>query len=359
MLSRRRCCINAAILIILTFLSALILVWSSSVNSIQQPPHSRQLESSLDMGVDPVSNLSVFITDSMNAGQTFKTQKPVQNESYNLPSISHELLKRFPKVMIIGFGKAGTKALFEALKLHPQLSGPYKERRFFSQHYSIGLENYLRSLPDPPNHGYNSEKSPDYIIVPPSPKRIRLAASIAGVNLHSLKFVVVLRDPIDRAMSEYLEWNILRKSSSKPRLPPFEDMVIDKNGDVDASQPFINASCYAYHIQNWLKHFSNEQMCYVDGDMFVMDPLKELHMLETCLKLEHYFSEKNFVYDQGRGFYCFQDPKSVNKSTCMNKSKGRKHPDIPEHVVKRLRNYFQPWSSRIPELTGRTITWST
>lgn len=365
MLSRRRCCINAAVLILLTFLSALILIWSSAVDNFQEPPHSRQPDSLL-MGLHelgPVrsgssSPLSVSIVDSNNARWSFNTQNPAQNGSYKFSPVSHELLRRFPQVMIIGFGKAGTKALYEALKLHPKLSGPYKEKRFFSQYYSIGLESYLMSLPDPPDDGFNSEKSPDYIIVPASPKRIKLAASITGVSSHNLKFVVVLRDPIDRAMSEYLEWNIQRKASNKPRLPPFEDMVIDKNGNVDASQPFINTSCYAYHIRNWLKHFSREQMCYVDGDMFVVDPLKEMRMLEECLQLDHYFSPKNFVYDDVRGFYCFQDPKSMTKSVCMNKSKGRKHPDIPEHVVKMLTNYFQPWCSLIPDLIGRTVTCS-
>ena len=365
MLNRRRCCINAAVLIVLTFLSALFLVWSSSINtySVQEPWNSQPKSSLADKEVvHPVGDgpplLNHSVSESKSNRHSLKTQALSQNDSYKFPPISDKLLKRFPQVMIIGFGKAGTKALYEALKLHPQLSGPYREKRFFSQHFSMGLENYLRSLPDPPEDGFNSEKSPDYIIVPTAPKRIKSAASITGISLNRLKFIVVLRDPIDRAMSEYLEWNIQRKSLSRPRLPPFEAMVIDNAGNVDASQPFLNASCYAYHINNWLKYFSKEQMCYIDGDMFVSDPLKEIHMLEECLQLQHYFSNKNFIYDKGRGFYCFQDTSSVNNSMCMNKSKGRKHPNIAEHVVQMLRSYFQPWNNLIPGLIGRPISWS-
>lgn len=349
MLSRRRCCVNAAILIVLTFLSALILVWSSVVNNYgeqEQPTsHHQPQPKSLNVGVS-------------GGGDPIDADLRLLNRSLPIKvQISGELLKRFPKIMIVGFGKTGTKALYEALKLHPQVSGPYKEKRFFSKHYSLGLESYLRSLPNPPEGGFNSEKSPDYIIEPASPSRIISSASIVGINMHSLKFIVVLRDPINRAVSEYLEWNIQRKSLNRQRLPPFQEMVIDKTGNVDASQPFLNASCYAYHIHNWLKHFAKEQMCYVDGDMFVFDPLKELHLLEECLQLEHYFSEKNFTFDKERGFYCFQDPKSVSNSLCMNKSKGRKHPYIPEHVVEMLRTYFQPWNNLLPNLIGRTITW--
>ena len=371
MLSRRRCCINAISLLILTLLSALILVWSSTVtNQKLQILHSREP----DNGASDNSNFvaesffstrssrlrfshSVSTVDSHNTSLSPQKRSVIPNSTEKLLSISRELLMRFPQVMIIGFGKAGTKALYEALKIHPQLSGSYREKRFFSQHYSIGLENYLRSLPEPPDGGFNTEKSPDYIIVPAASKRIKLASSVPEIGSHKLRFVVVLRDPVDRAMSEYLEWNIQRKSLNRPKLPSFEDMVIDKNGNVDELQPFINASCYAYHIQNWLKYFLEDQMCYVDGDEFVVNPLKEMLMLEACLQLEHYFSERNFVYDEGRGFFCFHDPKLVNSSMCMNKSKGRKHPDIPMHVEKLLRSYFHPWNSRLPGMIGRNIAW--
>ena len=372
MLSRRRCCVNITVFAVLTLLSAIILIWSSttggrnvddlSVIRPRQPSYSLTRNGTnltahrLKTVAEPIGDGSRVLNRQEDSS---KEHTPAQNISrVKFAPVANKLLKRFPRVMIIGFGKAGTKALYEALKLHPQLSGPYKEQRFFSQHYSIGLDKYLRSLPDPPKGGYNSEKSPDYIIVPEAPKRIKLAASSAGVNTGNLKFVVVLRDPVDRAMSEYLEWNILRRSSNKPRLPPFEDMVVGKSGGVDTSQPFINASCYAYHIHNWLEHFSKDQMCYVDGDRFVTDPLKEVHLLEECLRLDHYFSDVNFVYDPAKGFYCFQDRNSVNNSVCMNKSKGRKHPDIAQEVEKKLRNYFQPWDNLLPDLTGRPPSWT-
>ena len=70
------------------------------------------------------------------------------------PSTS-QLLRRFPKYMIIGFGKAGTKAV---LKLHPSLKGPETEQRYFSRYYSQGLSSYLVHLPDPHLVGLRSRK---------------------------------------------------------------------------------------------------------------------------------------------------------------------------------------------------------
>ena len=277
---------------------------------------------------------------------------PLNLSSALTPSTSR-LVKRFPKYMIIGFGKAGTRALYEALKLHPSLSGPQAERRYFSRYYSKGLSSYLTHLPDPPPGGFTIEKSPDYITDPETPKRIVETAKMIGIDSSSLKFIVVLRNPIDRAMSEYLEWNIQHKLHHQPLLQPFSRMVLTTTGEVNSSVLFLNSSCYAQHILNWLQMFSQDQMCYVDGDRFISNPYEEVHILEQCLGLRQFFTRNNFVYQQQRGFYCFH---VGGKNLCMGKSKGRRHPSIPQGVLAKLKVFFHPWNDQLLELTGRKFT---
>ena len=268
------------------------------------------------------------------------------------PSTSR-LVKRFPRYMIIGFGKAGTKALYEALKLHPSLSGPLTERRYFSRYYSKGLWSYLTHLPDPPPGGFTIEKSPDYITSPETPKRIVQTAKMIGINSSSLKFIVVLRNPIDRAMSEYLEWNIQHRLHHQPLLPSFSKMVVTTTGEVNSSVLFLNSSCYAQHILNWLQVFRQEQMCFVDGDQFISNPYEEVHILEQCMGIRQFFTQDNFVYQPQRGFYCFQ---VRGENLCMSKAKGRKHPTIPQGVLAKLKAFFHPWNKQLLDLTGREFT---
>ena len=260
------------------------------------------------------------------------------------------LADRFPRFMIIGFGKAGTRALYNALRLHPQLSGPKMEERFFSLKFSKGLKRYLNSFPSPPQGVFLIEKSPDYILSTVVPSRILRSAELARVDVGKLKFIVVLRDPIDRAMSEYLEWNYQRQSKHATLLPPFEEMVV-KNGVIDDQQPFLNASCYAYHIKNWIRTFSKDKICYVDGDAFVTDPLTQIHNLEACMGISHHFSTSNFVYNEKRGFYCFKE----KRLQCLGSSKGRKHPDIPPDVRKKLSLYFKACNVDLVGLTGASF----
>lgn len=268
-------------------------------------------------------------------------------------SYTSQLIKRFPKYMLIGFGKAGTKALYEALKLHPSLSGPQAERRYFSRYYYKGLSSYLTHLPDPPPGGFTIEKSPDYITDPETPKRIVETAKMIGIDSSSLKFIVVLRNPIDRAMSEYLEWNIQHKLHHQPLLQPFSRMVLTTTGEVNSAVMFLNSSCYAQHILNWLQVFSQDQMCYVDGDRFISNPYEEVHILEQCLGLRQFFSQDNFVYQPRRGFYCFL---VRSRQLCMNASKGRRHPDIPQAIRMKLKRFFHPWNEQLLNITRRELT---
>ena len=278
---------------------------------------------------------------------------PLNLSSAVTPSTSR-LVKRFPRYMIIGFGKAGTRALYEALKLHPSLSGPQAERRYFSRYYSKGLWSYLTHLPDPPPGGFTIEKSPDYITNPETPKRIVETTKMIGINSSSLKFIVVLRNPIDRAMSEYLEWKIQHRLHHQPLLPSFSKMVVTTTGEVNSAVLFLNSSCYAQHILNWLQVFSQEQMCFVDGDRFISNPYEEVHILEQCMGLRRFFTQDNFVYQQQRGFYCFQ-VRGKNLQ-CMSKAKGRKHPSIPQGVLAKLKMFFHPWNDQLLDLTGREFT---
>ena len=284
-------------------------------------------------------------------------QSPHKDSKEKLKSYYSSLSRRFPRIMIVGFGKTGTRALFDTLKMHPMLTGPSSEKRFFSDHYEKGLWSYLKSLPDPPANGMVIEKSPDYIIDYPAAPRIASSARNVDIKPDKLKFIVMLRDPIDRAMSEYLEWRSARKSSHKPPLPPFDDMVMLKNGSIDASRPFLIASNYQTHIKHWYEHFNPNQTCFVDGDKFIKDPFSEIHFLEECLLLPPHFTPRHFVFNSKKGFYCFKSSPDQEAAHCMNASKGRKHPDISSSVLEHLRRYYRPFDSQLLPLTGRLMLW--
>ena len=342
----------AALLLVLSTCVVIVLLSTNqsltiSVRSAREFEAALSATSATSIAVD-----RIYTPTTTNEQHLTNVQSSFHSKEYPEPTIynnsSSSFASRFPRVMIIGFGKAGTKTVYEFLKHHPQLSGPEKEMRFFSRHYDQGLESYLRYLPPPSHNGFVIEKSPDYVIVPEAAGRIIASADSLGIPVSKLKFVVMLRNPIDRAMSEYLEWNVQRKLRQESVLPGFDMLVTLKTGELNWDIKFINTSCYAYHLQRWLKHFRAKQMCYADGDTFISNPYQVIKKIESCLNLDSYFTEDNFVLDHKRGFYCFQD-QSLH---CMGEGKGRLHPPIRKIIQDKLVEYFSEWDEVLKNITG-------
>ena len=162
--------------------------------------------------------------------QTSKSQKcdiPVNNN--RAPSA-----QRFPHIIIIGFGKAGTRALYQMIRMHPDVVGPSQELRFFSDDikYKQGVHAYIKLMPATTKTQRTIEKSPDYIIKPGVAERLKKAI----IHCHrgdDIKFIVVLREPFKRAVSEYLHWKLYVKRHMRQTLDEFEKLVFKESGEIN------------------------------------------------------------------------------------------------------------------------------
>jgi hypothetical protein len=364
----KRWCVALNVVLAITVLGVYLRIRAHPLDLLMQGPgvvYRRETQKNATMDIhDATSPPVLTVTGSQNASITklgvgVMHKVGALHRGHRRPTKPRlrGWAKRFPTVMIVGFGKAGTRALFDALKMHPDLRGPTTERRFFSDHYKKGLLHYLMSLPEPPKGGYIIEKSPDYIIDEPVPSRIISALDELGVHVGVMKFIVVLRDPVDRAMSEYLEWQASRHNSGMKELPPFDAMVLNPNGSINIKQPFLDSSRYSKYIKHWYQFFKRTQTCFVDGDRFTKDPFSEVHLLEECLNLRPHFTPEHFVYEQKRGFYCFKASTSQENSLCMGNGKGRRHPAIPKNLLAALHRHYQPFDDQLLSLTGRSMQW--
>lgn len=71
----------------------------------------------------------------------------IDNSKYTEFEIKNKT-KRLPQAIIIGVKKAGTRALLEYLRLHPQVKAPGPEPHFFDKNYEKGLNWYRYVLGD-------------------------------------------------------------------------------------------------------------------------------------------------------------------------------------------------------------------
>jgi hypothetical protein len=121
-----------------------------------------------------------------------------------------------PDVLIIGAPKAGTTALHAALSRHPQIyASPVKEPKYYlcsdapppayrgpgdahsQREWIWRQEDYAALFAAAPADALRLESTPLYLYVPTARRRI-------AEELPEAKLIVVVRDPIDRAYSNWM-----------------------------------------------------------------------------------------------------------------------------------------------------------
>lgn len=196
-----------------------------------------------------------------------------------------------PNFMCIGAVKSATTSLFEILKQHPLITlSSFKEPHFFdnSKNYQKGKQWYLRSyFSNIESAQVIGEFTPTYLSSSISPKRILTTFG------SKIKFVVILRNPIDRAYSHYLH----TKRDEYEKLG-FIDAVLNENdrltqfnktedGISFSRFSYIYQGQYAQHINNYLNYFSIEQFHFVLFNDFINKREETIQRLLSFLGIDN------------------------------------------------------------------------
>ncbi|XP_075044991.1 heparan sulfate glucosamine 3-O-sulfotransferase 1 [Mixophyes fleayi] len=283
--------------------------------------------------------------------------RPTSNEKiYTTPPPGNELKnilhpngsqQHLPHSIIIGVRKGGTRALLEMLSLHSEISAAESEIHFFDwkDQYGKGLQWYVSQMPFSYPHQLTVEKTPAYFTSPDVPERI--------YNMNgTIKLLLILRDPIERVLSDYTQvyYNHMQKNKT---YPPVEQLLL-RNRELNTDYKAINKSLYYNYMENWLKFFPLQNIHIVDGDYLIKDPFHEMQKVERFLNLAPQINASNFYFNKTKGFYCLRDS---GRERCLHESKGRAHPHINSFLLAKLRAYFYEPNKKFFELVGRTFDW--
>ncbi|OWF38183.1 heparan sulfate glucosamine 3-O-sulfotransferase 1-like [Mizuhopecten yessoensis] len=264
------------------------------------------------------------------------------------------LRQRLPQCLIIGVKKAGTGAMVQYLKMHPDVVIADGELNFFDyeRNYQQGFEYYKKLMPPSYEGQITMEKTSNYFHNKDTEWRV--------YNMNSsMKMILLVREPIARTVSDYLQRK-LKDKVTKELTPPFEELIIrQKNGRINEGYPGIRPSFYYKHMLRWLKYFPLSQIHIVDGDNLVQNPFEEVHAVEKFLGLPHFITQDRFVFSDQKGFYCMSIDgyNGTRQEQCLSRGKGRKHPDIDEGVMEMLTDLFRPLNQQFYKLIGRKFDW--
>lgn len=232
-----------------------------------------------------------------------------------------------PNYMVIGAQKGGTTAFQYHFNLHPDIYMKDGEPHFFDKHisYKKGIKYYEGNFTT--NKKYIGEKTPSYIY-------LRHAIDRIYKNYPNIKLIIVLREPVSRAYSQY---NM--SITTKP-------------------QKFKN------FIQS-IKDIENVKLCNIKDNGywalqrgFYVDQIE--YILSKFPKENVYISifeeNKNNSLDEYNKIFQFIGAKPLQKLD-INDSirKGKYDKPISKKDFLYLYNIYKPYNERLYNLLGRRI----
>ena len=195
------------------------------------------------------------------------------------------------------------------------------------------------------------EKTPSYFVTTGAAERVYNMSR----DVHLL---VVVRDPVTRALSQFTQAQSRRRQRSYSDRPTsFERraFIDDDRTLVDTSWSAINVGLYARHLRRWLDVFPRRQIHLVHGERLVTDPADQLADVQTFLGLRPVITRRHFHFNATKGFPCLRTRSETVR--CLGKTKGRVHPSVDGDVLRKLRDFYRPHNAQLYALTGIDFGW--
>lgn len=202
-----------------------------------------------------------------------------------------------PDFLIIGVQKGGTTSLYRYLLQHPQVApAATKEVHFFDLHYERGLDWYQAQFPElGARRGdrpvLTGEASPYYVFHPLAAQRIQEVMPTA-------KLIVLLRNPVDRALSHYfheVRWGFetldldAALACEGDRLAGEAERMLDDGSYQSFNYQhysYLKRGCYGEQLKMWRSQFSASQILVLCSEQFYKNPAITLGRVTEFLGLD-------------------------------------------------------------------------
>jgi hypothetical protein len=190
---------------------------------------------------------------------------------------------KLPSFIILGAQKAGTTSLHNALMKHSDIymSHP-KEVSFFNieKNYSRGAEWYTSFFAKRGLEKQAGETTPSYLWDERVPSRIAKV-------LPDAKFIVLLRNPVDRGYSAY--WYAYRNGDETL---PFKDALkveairATQGDSIRGFSSYVDRGLYAQQIKRYLQFFDRSRFLFLISEEYQGNPRKTLHTVTRFLGVD-------------------------------------------------------------------------
>ncbi|MBA2446163.1 MAG: sulfotransferase domain-containing protein [Nocardioidaceae bacterium] len=261
-----------------------------------------------------------------------------------------------PDYLIIGTKKGGTTSLINWLIHHPHVARMFptsqrlKSSHYFDIHYHRGPDWYRSHFPSQQARARHSrrvdgpvivgEASPYYMFHPAAAQRARQ-------TVPETRVIVLLRDPVSRAYSNY--WD--RRATGTEDMSTFEaaiDAEEQRLAGVDRERLISDPTYYSFdhdnhsylargryleHLSAWIEAFAAEQLLILQAESMFAEPEQVFATVQRFLEIP------------------------VVGTIPLAKYNERPHESMSHDMRTRLSDYYRPYNAALYQALGRDFEW--
>ncbi len=278
------------------------------------------------------------------------------------------LFSTLPDFLIIGAAKSGTTSLYGLISAHPHvLPARIKEIEYFAptgiylsgptwyrDHFPTVLHMYGSAL----LHGHRmltGEATAVYMFHPDVPGRVRDL-------LPNVRLIAILRNPVDRAYSEYN----MRLGRGNESLT-FEDAIAaernrasygetsDSRSQYNLYHSYLGRGRYAEQLIRWYKCFDRNRLLILTTEELEDDRQGMLDRVFGFLGLKPFeVGGSDGLPDSPWMKKYKSEPPHADDPFKLNVGR---YPAMRRDTRRMLVDYFRPYNERLSELLGRGFDW--
>ena len=263
---------------------------------------------------------------------------------------------------IVGFQKCGTTSLFRYLDIHPLCLGTAeKEPLLFTSKYKPDFNKWdmlsffrSRRLLTKNSKTLLFEATPDYAF------QEKVAERLYRHNPKA-KLIMLVREPVSRAISEYnMACEVVKKGQNpredveleyhtylqEPEQYPFSWFVEKEFSQIEQAGSFLSSAfyypdfvrqgIYYLHLKRFYQFFAPEQVLVLEDRELREQKKETLYKIETFLDIPHINWNEEDLVNSNIGVYTQQ---------------------VPAECKRALKEFFDPWNEKFFELIGRRMNW--
>jgi len=248
---------------------------------------------------------------------------------------------------IVGAQKSGSSSLYYYLQQHPQVKPTFgKEIHYFTGSIVENMDTYAKGRVWYQAHfPFSKTLKEDDICVDATP--LYLFNPLAAGRIHqcnpNFKIIILLRDPVERAISHYYH----SKKMGQENLPietalikeseRLKNAIANKNYKDPAyrTHSYQARGLYWQQIQQYLQHFNKEQLLIINSDDFFN---------ETSQTLKNVFE-----------FLAIDENYNIHDLTAKNT--GDKQSNVSAEVYQQLSEYYRIPNQALFKGINQTFDW--